>query len=59
VRWSPSEKTLAGASHDSHDGTVKVVDFKTGKILFSETTLYGRNYSYFNHYLHLVTIKAS
>lgn len=32
VRWSPSGDNLASAAHDS---TTKLVDFKTGKVLYS------------------------
>ena len=35
VRWSPNGDMLASASADK---TAKVVDFKTGKVIFSGTT---------------------
>ena len=35
VRWSPSGDELASASNDK---TVKLVDFKTGKVLFTGNT---------------------
>lgn len=36
VRWSPSGDMLATASNDQ---TVKILDFKTGKELYTETTM--------------------
>ena len=43
VRWSPSGDKLASSSEDQ---TVKLLDFKTGKVLYTGNTSDGRNYKF-------------
>ena len=45
MRWSPSGDMLASASGDK---TVALLDFKTGKILYTGMTSDGSKYSLFN-----------
>ena len=51
VRWSPSGDMLASATT-----TVALLDFKTGKKLFTEKTSDGSNFSllFKNNYSHLI-----
>ena len=42
VRWSPSGDKVASASHDK---TVKLLDFKTGKVLYTGNTSDGSKLS--------------
>lgn len=44
MRWDPSGNVIASASSDR---TVKLLDFKTGKVIYTDTTSDGRN-KYYN-----------
>ena len=44
VRWSPNGDMIATASEDN---SAKVIDFKTGKVIYSETAADRSNSCYF------------
>lgn len=51
VRWSPSGDLLAAAAADS---TVGVLDFKTGKTLYTGLTSDGRKFSLFDSLINTI-----
>ena len=55
MRWSPNGDMIASASDDS---TVALLDFKTGKKLYTGNTSDGSNFSLFDQLIKVIPISS-